>query len=81
MQTMRAFVRSGQTAPAPQFFSVLWPRVLQPVRLVVEELHRSLVASRRYEELRTGRGTDLPLRDRGSKARQVFVEMCADAAM
>ena len=81
MHTMRALVGFGRIAPAPRFLSVLWARVLQPVRLVVEELHRSLAAARRYEELRTRQGTDLPRRGRGSQARQVFVELYADAPM
>ena len=79
MHTMRTLIRSGQMAPARHFVSILLSRALQPVRLIVEELHRSFAAARRYEELRTRRGAGSPLRGRGSKARQVFVEIYADA--
>ena len=58
-----------------------WSRLQASARIAFEEMDRSRVASTRYDELRTGWSTDLPFRERGSKARQVFVEIYADIAM
>lgn len=60
---------------ASRFFpDSLW-RTLQ---IWSEELGRALVAAHRYEELTIRQDLDVPLRDRGAKARQVFLEMYAD---
>ena len=63
---------------APQFFSSLASRVLELARIWLTELDRGLAAADRYEQLRTGRATDMPLPDRGSKARRIFAEIYAD---
>ncbi len=69
--------RSENLAATWRFISDLWSRALDSARIVFEELDRSRAASRRYDELRTGRGTNLALRGRKSNARQVFVEIYA----
>ena len=58
---------------ASRFFPELW-RTLQTWS---EELNRALAAAHRYEDLTSRLRTGVPLRDRGAKARQVFLEMYA----
>ena len=75
MHTMRALISSGDSAAAWRFISGLSSPLLTSIRIVLEEMDRATAASRRYQELKTGRATDLPRQGPGSKARQVFIEI------
>jgi hypothetical protein len=61
--------------------SDFWPRMLAAARIVSEEFDRSRAAERRYHELRTRLAAGLPAGGRGGKARQVFTEIYAGAAL
>ena len=66
------------SAVVSRFFLDALSRTACGVRTWREERHHAFAATRRYAKLRTGRETDLPLRDRGSQARQIFIEMYAN---
>lgn len=63
-----------------RFFANLLAWAPRFVRAWREEQDHALAAARRYDELRSGRTTDVPLHDRASKARRVFAEIYADKA-
>jgi len=71
---MQTLINSIAATRGPDSFSASWRRALRPVRLVLDELHRALIAAQRYEQLRT-----TVYGARGTKARQVFNEIYADA--
>lgn len=75
MHSMRVLIRARHSARKSQFFRHLRLRAMETLAIFQQEYNRSLTAAHRYEELRIGRGTDLPLGGRGSKARQVFDEI------
>ena len=61
-----------------QFFWNFLSRALEYGEAFFEELDRGRAAANRYEELRTGRATNLRLGERGNKARRLFAEIYAD---
>lgn len=79
MHTMQVLIRAGYSSRGSQFFRNLWSRAMETLAIFQQEYNRSLIAARRYDELRMGRGMDLPLQGRGSKTRQVFVEVYAES--
>jgi len=70
MATLPFSATTGVTA-SRFFFGSLWRSVLT----WSEELNRAHAATYRYEQLRIGRGNNVPRQDRASKARQVFAEL------
>lgn len=70
-------VSAATEVAACRFFSDLLSRARGLARTWSEEWDRAHAAACRYEELRIGHATDLSFRDRGSRARQVFLEMYA----
>jgi hypothetical protein len=69
----KAFYAATGAAPSRFFPGSLWRTLLT----WSEELNRALAAAHRYERLTIRQKTGERLRDRGAKARQVFLEMYA----